>query len=189
MAFREFWIGTVGPLYYDDAVLYDADVGDLVYNHMQVGLAAPSILVTQMRVEDLTDIDGITVLKLLTTTGGVNYFTMKSAIAGASPILSVDGVDSQIGIRITTKNGGANPLAVSIAYDGKITLIEDLNTAAGKRYLVNGAQHQHVSADVTDLAATIAAAIAAEVSSSVLEKFVCFNNDFVFFNGAPVHTL
>lgn len=47
----------------------------------------------------------------------------------------------------------------TLNYDGKLTLVEDINTAAGKKYLVNGAQHTHIAEDITDLSLQVYQAV------------------------------
>jgi hypothetical protein len=59
-------------------------------------------------------------------------------------------------------------------YDGKLTLVGDVDTAAGKKYLVGGVQHRHTEVDF-DLSTQL-----------TIDKFVYENDDFVFFDGMPI---
>jgi hypothetical protein len=63
--------------------------------------------------------------------------------------LDFGGYDGVGNILIRHRGTSGFVTVLTGTYDGKFTFIEDINTAAGKKFLVGGAQHLHDGADVT----------------------------------------
>lgn len=214
MAIVSFWLGSVGPLQYDDTDTYAINPGDLVSGLAMVALAGEKIIVSQFTVEDFLGPDGNQVLKFLANALGVNYFTMQSGVAGLAPIFSVDGTDSSIGFLLKPK-GDAKYVQFwggSTQYNGARFVVcgRDHATQPGYIYLdyggYDGVGHIYIrhrgtssfGSTVADIDANGDLAYGGNIAMSTgktlslasvpitTDKIACHNDDFVFFDGLPV---